>query len=96
MHSRPQVVKMVQELISLARQHERLAVKHCNVGMDEADEQREKVIEERIAKVAREAFHGLQKVEFGGDPRGFTVKLHLKSGAYNSWGGKESGYGIPT
>lgn len=31
----------------------------------------------------------------GGDPRGFTVKLLFPSGIYNTWGGKESGYGVP-
>jgi hypothetical protein len=34
--------------------------------------------------------------DFSGDPRGYVVKLHLPSGAYNTWGGKESGYGVPT
>ena len=27
-------------------------------------------------------------------PRGYVVKLHLPSGKHNTWGGKESGYGI--
>ena len=34
-------------------------------------------------------------VTFGGDPRGFTVKLKLPSGASNTWGGSEDGYGVP-
>lgn len=33
-------------------------------------------------------------VTFGGDPRGFTVKLHFSSGRFNSWGGREEGYGV--
>jgi hypothetical protein len=32
------------------------------------------------------------KVEFQGDPRGFTVILHLPNGLNNRWGG---GYGVP-
>lgn len=32
---------------------------------------------------------------FGGDPRGFTVKLKLPSGASNTWGGSEDGFGVP-
>lgn len=32
---------------------------------------------------------------FGGDPRGYTVKLKLPSGAYNTWGGSEEGFGVP-
>lgn len=29
-----------------------------------------------------------------GDPRGYPVKLQLPSGRYNTWGGREEGYGI--
>ena len=55
-------------------------------------EKREKQIERRIAELAEQI--GV-KAYFGGDPRGYTVKLHLPSGAYNTWGGAESGYGVP-
>ena len=33
---------------------------------------------------------------FNGDPRGACVKLLLPSGRWNSWGGKEDGYCVPT
>jgi len=36
------------------------------------------------------------KPKFNGDPRGACVKLILPSGRYNSWGGKEDGYCVPT
>lgn len=36
------------------------------------------------------------KVLVNGDPRGFVVKLILPSGSYNSWGGPEHGWGVPT
>ena len=32
----------------------------------------------------------------GGDPRGYCTKLRLKSGRYNTWGGAEDGWGVPT
>ena len=32
---------------------------------------------------------------FDGDPRGYTVKVHLPTGASNTWGGREEGYGVP-
>lgn len=36
------------------------------------------------------------RVETGGDPRGYTVKLHLPTGAHNTWGnGGADGYGVP-
>lgn len=31
---------------------------------------------------------------FGGDPRGYVVKLKLPSGRSNTWGGAEAGWGI--
>lgn len=33
-------------------------------------------------------------IEVTGDPRGYCLKLHLPDGSYNTWGGKEAGYGI--
>lgn len=56
-------------------------------------EKREGQIEKRIAKIV-EPF-GL-RVRFGGDPRGFTVALYFPDNSYNSWGGQENGWGIPT
>lgn len=35
------------------------------------------------------------KPNFGGDPRGYTVKLILPSGRYNTMGGAEDGWGVP-
>ena len=62
---------------------------------DERDawiEKREGQIERRIKEVCDAI--GLP-VEFGGDPRGYTVKVFFPSGKYNTWGGAESGYGVP-
>ncbi len=36
------------------------------------------------------------KPNFSYDPRGACVKLLLPSGRWNSWGGKEEGYCVPT
>lgn len=33
--------------------------------------------------------------DFGGDPRGYTVKVKLPNGAHNTWGGAEDGWGVP-
>lgn len=38
--------------------------------------------------------HGVVPI-FGGDPRGYTVKLLLPDGTYNTWGGFECGLGVP-
>lgn len=55
-------------------------------------EKREPQIENRIRQIASEL--GLS-VKFGGDPRGFTVRVFFPDESYNTWGGKEEGYGIP-
>lgn len=35
-------------------------------------------------------------VHFGGDPRGYTTKIAFPDGSYNSWGGVDEGWGVPT
>lgn len=67
-------------------------VKRAQEKHDAWIEKREAQIERRISELASEI--GC-KANFGGDPRGYTVKLILPGGEYNTWGGKEEGYGVP-
>ena len=55
-------------------------------------EKQEAQIERRIKEICEPL--GIVP-DFGGDPRGYTVRLHLPTGAYNTWGGRESGFGVP-
>jgi hypothetical protein len=55
-------------------------------------EKRQAQIEKRIAAICDQL--GIRP-DFGGDPRGYTVKVHLPTGASNTWGGREDGYGVP-
>ncbi len=55
-------------------------------------EKRQEQIENRIKAIC--AAFGL-RVECGGDPRGYTVKVFFPSNKYNTLGGPESGWGIP-
>ena len=77
----------VQELLRLSRRHSRLQERACNEktfpGYDAKCEASIKAICDK---------HGL-KVEFGGDPRGFTVKIRLPGGQSNHWGGET--WGVP-
>ena len=50
----------------------------------------EKQVERRMSEIAAELG---AKIDFGGDPRGYTVKLILPSGHSNTWG--QDGFGIP-
>ena len=69
----------------------RLAEQACNAEPTRQDIAREQSAERRVKDLA--ARYGAT-VKFNGDPRGYVVKLGLPSGKYNTWGGRESGYGI--
>ena len=105
-----EVLHVARLLLRHAKSHGNIAVAQCNgpgdyvnhIPYPEAEkiyerheawcEKREAQLEARMSKLAESI--GL-RIAFGGDPRGYTVKLFLPSGTYNTWGGKESGYGVP-
>lgn len=93
-------------LFRLANKHQALMVEWCNgdrlksfASWDDWEAWRERETEkcrEQITAICAGLGAGIT-VKFGGDPRGFTVKCHFpKTRAYNSWGGVEEGFGIPT
>lgn len=104
-----QVVNAARLLMRHAKTHGNLQEDRCNghpacssPTMDARDinklqeawdariERREAQLEKRMSEIAQ----GLGLVaDFGGDPRGYTVKLKLPSGAYNNMGGE--GWGVP-
>jgi hypothetical protein len=100
------VCEAARKIMRHARTHGNLAVEHCNEPsgcwylaqpgrVDEWEERhakREVSCERRITELC--APFGLVP-HFGGDPRGYTVKLKLPSGAYNTCGGSQEGYGVP-
>jgi hypothetical protein len=77
-------------LMRLAKRHGKLAERECNVG-DVSDKTWER-LEAKIRAVCAEI--GCE-VKLGGDPRGYTVKVIVPSGRYNTWGGAEDGWGVP-
>ncbi len=83
--------KLQLDLYKLALDCERNALGLCNTPNweDQRDQLRIR-LEQIINK------HGVLalKADVTGDPRGYCLKLHLPDGSYNTWGGKESGYGI--
>ena len=70
--------------------------KEYNKKRDKWSEQRDKKeshIERRLFELAERIGVTL---ELGGDPRGYTVKLMTpNTERYNTWGGKECGWGVP-
>lgn len=80
-----------QRILRNANTVQRYAVAACNRMLTEAEQRRESAACRRIEKDAAPF-----KVTTSGDPRGCCVKIHFPSGAYNTWGGPESGWGVPT
>lgn len=96
-HGREQAELDVRELVHLAKAIQRRAEIACNEPLSD----RQAALAER--NDAR-AYHRAQQIadRYGAkvleqtDVRGFAIKLLLKSGRYNSWGGAECGWGVPT
>ena len=86
------VIELAISLMRLAKRHGWLAVPDCNRNLTDKELRMQTKIEKQIADLTKA--HGLH-VTFGGDPRGYTVKLILPSGRYNTWGGAEDGWGVP-
>ena len=84
------------ELMRLARRHGRLQERRCNEDLGMSGERADARLEARIEKLIEQpSMASIKRVLFGGDPRGFTVKVFLTSGDWNTWGGKENGWGVP-
>lgn len=80
-------------LMRLASTWQRIQVDKCNRPQTGTDEAREFKTENLLVGWAKRYRLSL---DLGGDPRGYTVKVKLPSGRYNTWGGKEDGWGVPT
>ena len=84
------ISKLHLDLYKLALACERNATELCNTAnhVDTRDKLRA-----RIKTIA--AKHGVNLIaDVTGDPRGYCLKLYLPDESYNTWGGKESGFGI--
>lgn len=88
--------ELVENMVANARQHCRIQERWCSEEMDAERSELVSIRESSIEGYIRAAAISLGlRAHFDGDPRGFTVKLHAPTGdAFNTWGGKESGYGI--
>ena len=80
------------ELCTLARALHRLNETACNYGLTPRQEKRMQILEGRVRTVLGQA--GLTLNHFNGDPRGYAVYVDLPDGSYNSFGGREHGYGV--
>ena len=81
------------KLITLATRAQRYNVLACNVGLTPRQEKNAAHIDNQAQTVGA-ALHAT--IRTNGDPRGYALKILLPNGAYNTWGGVEHGWGIPT
>lgn len=86
-------MKLALLILRRAATLQRLAVNDCNRGLTEAEKRNDALCEKRISEACQP--WGIVP-NFNGDPRGAVVKLLLPSGKYNSFGGREDGYCVPT
>jgi hypothetical protein len=80
------------ELCNLANSLNRLNELDCNCGLNERQEQWKQKLQEQIKAVLDRT--GLVLNHFESDPRGYAVYIDLPDSSYNSFGGRENGYGI--
>jgi len=89
---------LADELMRLARRHGKLAERLCNdPSYGPREERADANLERRMIELIRkpDLAHAIAGIKFSGDPRGYTVKVFLRSGDYNTWGGAEYGWGVP-
>lgn len=83
--------KLQNDLYKLALDCERNAIGLCN---EQNWEDMRNELRDRFIAICEK--YGIPELggEVTGDPRGYCLKLHLPDGSHNTWGGKESGWGI--
>lgn len=86
-----------RDIIRHAQALELSNLRQCNEEMDDDAVFRLELEDAEHKDAVRSALSGTHiKVGWSGDPRGFAVRLLFPDGSYNTWGGKEHGYGVPT
>ncbi len=93
------ITEVAQKLMRLGRESKTLAERECNEPLPEGYvEKKRGSIRDRVAiELAKLGLLGKRGCGYsvGGDPRGYTLKLQLPTKRYNTWGGKEEGWGVP-
>lgn len=87
----PALCAFTSRLNRLAAQHKRVQEARCNYGDTDLLLKKEAAVEKKINQLVK-LVPEVVGVSFQGDPRGFTVKLQLKSGITNDWG--REGWGV--
>jgi hypothetical protein len=86
-------VALARLILRNAATIQRIAVDQCNDPSTPTQDKAKSAARRRISEACKP--WGI-KPNFQGDPRGAVVKLILPSGRWNSFGGQEDGYCVPT
>jgi len=81
-----------RKFLRYAATAQRLAVTACNRELSHTEERRDEANDSRIDALAGKYRFSVRH----GDPRGYAISLILPSGRFNSFGGAECGWGVPT
>ena len=75
-----------------ARSLHHLAEVECNGDLSKRQATRQANLGKQVTALLTE--RGAVKVQINGDPRGYAVKAVFPTGEYNTWGGRDDGFGI--
>ena len=89
----PDAIALVRLILRNAAMIQRLATKFCGRDLTPGEVKAQEHAKARIVAACKP--WGI-KPDFQGDPHGACVKLLLPSGRWNSFGGQEDGYCVPT
>lgn len=87
--------RMAAQVMRHAATYQRLQEAACERSLTEREKATEAATEKHILALLDGKNGPGAKARFGGDPRGYTVKLVFPSGHNNTWGGAEDGWGVP-
>lgn len=86
-------VDLARLILRNASTIQRISVNECNRELTPGERKQDEACQRRIMEACQP--WGILP-RFNGDPRGCCVKLLLPSGRWNSFGGAEDGYCVPT
>jgi hypothetical protein len=88
----PSVIRSASAIHKMARSLHRLAEIECNGETTPRQAKRTENLERDVAALLIAC--GATAVHQNGDQRGYAVNAVFPTGDYNTWGGKDDGFGI--
>lgn len=87
------VLDTAKAILRDANTVQRLEIEDLNRGLSDEEKTR---LNRAMCRISHRCSELGLTATFGEDPRGAIVRVHLRSDRYNTLGGKEEGWGVPT